>query len=230
MSLLGIKRSRTTAYHPQSNGMVERFHRQLKAALKAQPNPDDWIASLPLVLLGIRTALKQDIHSTAAELVYGTNLHLSGEFFTPSPTDSLPNPSEFLNTLKQHFRHISPVSPRPAISKTYIPNDLNTATHIFVRNDAVRKPLQPPYHGLYPIIKHSPKHFTIKLNGRTDTISIDRLKPAHLDSIDAATTPTSSQTDITTSTPQPLPSAPTTTHTTRSCRRVKFPTYLVHNV
>ena len=28
----GIVRSRTTSYHPQSNGMVQRFHRQLKAA------------------------------------------------------------------------------------------------------------------------------------------------------------------------------------------------------
>ena len=45
MALLGTKRSRTTSYHPQANGMVERFHRQLKAALKAQPNPDAWMTS-----------------------------------------------------------------------------------------------------------------------------------------------------------------------------------------
>ena len=34
-NLLGTKRIRTTPYHPCANGMVERFHRQLKACLKA---------------------------------------------------------------------------------------------------------------------------------------------------------------------------------------------------
>ena len=34
--LLGVKHMQTTAYHPQSNGMVERAHGQLKAALKGQ--------------------------------------------------------------------------------------------------------------------------------------------------------------------------------------------------
>jgi transposase InsO family protein len=56
MSLLGSKRSRTTAYHPQANGMVERFHRQLKAALKAQSNPDS-LYSLVCKLLSRRTLL-----------------------------------------------------------------------------------------------------------------------------------------------------------------------------
>ena len=35
--LLGIRRIYTTAYHPISNGIIERFHRQLKAALKTSP-------------------------------------------------------------------------------------------------------------------------------------------------------------------------------------------------
>ena len=36
MSVLGT--TRTTSYHPQANGLVECFHRQLKCASKAQPN------------------------------------------------------------------------------------------------------------------------------------------------------------------------------------------------
>ena len=39
------------------------------------------VDSLPLVLLGIRTALKDDLHCSTAELVYGTTLCLPGEFF-----------------------------------------------------------------------------------------------------------------------------------------------------
>ena len=61
--LLGIHRQRTTAYHPAANGMVERFHRQLKTALKCSHNPHLWTESLPLVLLGIRTALKGDLNA-----------------------------------------------------------------------------------------------------------------------------------------------------------------------
>ena len=35
-NFLGIKASRTMAYHPQANGMIERIHRQLKDSLKAR--------------------------------------------------------------------------------------------------------------------------------------------------------------------------------------------------
>ena len=76
MELLGFSRIRTTSYHPMSNGLIERFHRHLKAAILAQPDPTDWTDCLSLVLLGIRTALKKDLGCTPTQLVYGSTLCL----------------------------------------------------------------------------------------------------------------------------------------------------------
>ena len=42
MELFGSTQIRTTAYHPISNGLIKRFHRQLKAAIKSQPNSTSW--------------------------------------------------------------------------------------------------------------------------------------------------------------------------------------------
>ena len=111
--LLGSKRIHTTSYHPIANGLVERFHRQLKASLKSQPDTTRWAEALPLVLLGIRTAYKQDVMCTAAELVYGTTLRLPGEFFAPSHTN-IQSPvadSTYASRLKEAIRSLSAVSP-----------------------------------------------------------------------------------------------------------------------
>ena len=77
---LGTKHHRTTAYHPQANGLVERFHRHLKSALRARLTGPRWIYELPWVLLGIRTSPKEDIGCSSAELVYGAPLTVPGQF------------------------------------------------------------------------------------------------------------------------------------------------------
>ncbi len=120
MTLLGVKRSRTTAYHPQANGMVERFHRQLKASLTTKLHPDMWMDALPLVLLGIRSAFKDDISATAAELVYGTTLRLPGEFFVGSSTSSALDPTEYVDRLKSHLTTLRPCPPRLSQRHSYI--------------------------------------------------------------------------------------------------------------
>ncbi len=90
MQILGTKRLRTTAYHPMANGLIERFHRHLKAALKCQLQPDRWMDSLPLVMLGIRSTIKEDLGCTTAEMVYGSTL-----FYFPT---------EHSNTRTSHLR------------------------------------------------------------------------------------------------------------------------------
>ncbi len=57
--LLGIKHVQTTPYHPQSKGMVERTHGQLKAALRARLAGLRWPEHLPWVLLGPANRLER---------------------------------------------------------------------------------------------------------------------------------------------------------------------------
>ena len=66
----GIVRNRTTSYHPQSNGMVKRRHRQLKAAIMAHESPNPWTITLPAILLGARSTVKELLGRSAAEILY----------------------------------------------------------------------------------------------------------------------------------------------------------------
>jgi hypothetical protein len=88
-SLLNIQHSPTTAYHPQSNGLVERFHRRLKDALRSRAAAADWHDHLPWVLLGIRTAFREDSEFSPAEAVYGAQLVLPGQFINTAESPSL---------------------------------------------------------------------------------------------------------------------------------------------
>ena len=178
--LLGTQRYRTTSYHPQANGLVERFHRYLKAALKAQANTSTWYEALPLILLAIRTTVKSDIKSSSAELLFGTTLVLPSEMITSSENKPI-DETNYVERLRQHMANIRPILTRPTKRKHFLHKDLHSCSHVWVRKDAVRKPLEPPYQGPYRVISRQQKHFTLEISGRQDTISIDRLKPAYLD-------------------------------------------------
>ena len=110
--LLGSNRCRTTAYHPSANGLVERLHRQIKSALRAQQDPSKWTEALPLIMLGIRTARKEDLQCSTAELVYGTTLRLPGEFFDPSTSSTVPDPVSYVTQLRAVMSKLRAVPPR----------------------------------------------------------------------------------------------------------------------
>ncbi|GBM33764.1 hypothetical protein AVEN_47059-1 [Araneus ventricosus] len=58
--------------------------------------------------------------------------------------------------------------------------DLLTCTHVFVRYDAVRAPLRPPYDGPFLVIDRTDNFFRIQREGKVKVVSIHRLKPAFM--------------------------------------------------
>lgn len=233
MKKFGITRIRTTAYHPQANGQVERWHRTLKAALMARGAGIHWSEQLPTVLLGLRTALREDTQVSPALMTYGSTLKIPSDFF--APTQPKNEDAEFVRQLTEAMASLAPSSKSRVNNRsTFVHKDLTSCTHVFVRNDTVRSPLTPPYDGPFKVIQRDGKHFTIQMPLRTTVVSIDRLKPAHLLNEEEFTTSTttcahqaSRTNSSTTSTVDPrssTPSAPRDTYVTRSGRAVK------HNV
>ncbi|XP_066947079.1 igE-binding protein-like [Macrobrachium rosenbergii] len=82
--LMGTTLHSTMAYNPAANGMVERAHCSLKAALIARCTNEKWKEQLPWVLLGLLTTPKANGDTSPAEKVYGETLAVPGEFFPPS--------------------------------------------------------------------------------------------------------------------------------------------------
>lgn len=220
--LLGTKRFRTTAYHPQANRMIERFHRTMKASLKCKDNVH-WASELPLILLGLRSTVKEDINATPAEMLYGKTLRLPSDFFIESKP--LNNETEFITQFRSAMKKVRPAAPTHHSNghKFFVQKAMNDASHVFIRNDTVRTPLQRPYDGPFKIVSRKDKHYKIDINGKHTNISIDRLKAAFLDNSESTSR---NETSLSSSS---QPNEPTgdkqNEYTTRSGRKVKFTDY-----
>ena len=73
MSQLGIKQNISSAYHPQSQGGLGRFHQTLKTMLRAYcyEQVKDCDEGIPLLLFAIRESVQESLGFSPFELVYG---------------------------------------------------------------------------------------------------------------------------------------------------------------
>ena len=73
---LGVKHVTSTAYHPESQGIVERFHQTLKNGLRKLcfNNEKSWDEKLPFVLFSIRAAPSKSLGLSPFQLVFAHNV------------------------------------------------------------------------------------------------------------------------------------------------------------
>ena len=73
MYKLGIKQFRSSAYHPESQGALERFHQTLKNMIKAYcfDTEKDWDEGIYLLLFAARESVQESLGFSPFELVFG---------------------------------------------------------------------------------------------------------------------------------------------------------------
>ena len=171
---LGVEWKHTNAWNPKANGVVERFHRDLKASFRSHAdNNKNWKRDLPLILLGIRNSITEVNEMSPAQMVFGTTLSLPGDFFTN--TSAIPSTYESLQSATSQFKHPTRFI-RPSI-KFHVPKEFHDCTHVWVRRE-IKQGLERPYEGPFKVLRKYEKFYDIENHGKTQRISLDRLKPA----------------------------------------------------
>ncbi|XP_023319350.1 uncharacterized protein LOC111694660 [Trichogramma pretiosum] len=202
--VLGIEKIHTTLYHPQANGMIERFHRDIKAAFMCRSETGDRLDALPTIMLGLRTRPILDTDLSPAEMLYGRALRIPGIFCEYDDDD--------YDSLKHKDT-----------SRPFYYADLDACSHVFKIIKCGKRSLERPYTGPHRVISRDPskKHIEIQVDNRIVRVSVDQLKPAHfLDKarahqavVDAAPPPGPLEADAAASHPVPSTSTCAPSHT-----------------
>ncbi|KAA3674184.1 uncharacterized protein DEA37_0001986 [Paragonimus westermani] len=105
--LLGIKKTRTTPYHPQGNGLVERTNRTIKALLQSfleRHQADRWDELLPRCMLAYRASIHTTTRYTPAYLTFGRELRLPLELLSPIPPLEALSLPDYVRNLRENLR------------------------------------------------------------------------------------------------------------------------------
>ena len=87
--LLSIKKTRTTPYHPASDGMVERFNRTLEAQLSkfADHNQRDWDLHIPFLMMAYCSAEHDSTGCSPSKMMLGRELKLPVDLIFGRPEE-----------------------------------------------------------------------------------------------------------------------------------------------
>ena len=195
--LLQIKKTRTTPYHPQSDGLVERFNRTLLAMLAtcAKDNPLDWEKHLRKVVMAYNTSVQASTGYTPFFLMFGRQARIPVDVLYGAPNNTTQSPSMYASTLRKQMNKAFALARKHSLlkhsrqkeiydrkvhGKPYQKGDY-VWLHSPMGKREVSKKLYHPWSGPYKVVKKlSEANYRIEqLKGRRirKIVHFDRLKP-----------------------------------------------------
>ena len=196
--MLGIRKVRTTTYHPRTDGMVERSNRTLIDILsKYAEGEPDWDLRIPIALFALRTSEHATTGFSPFQLVYGQEARLPWDIpYGPAPTEPLPH-VEWVAARKREmtkvFQMVRKHTQRAQLhQKEYFDKNRKGRFQVFERDDKVMYcnpasrskdgKLNKPWSGPHIVLERmSDALYKVQLNtGEELVVNSERLKKYHV--------------------------------------------------
>ena len=106
--LFDIDKTRSTAYHPQSNGLVERFNRTLLNMLTKFVSSDqrDWDQKLPFLMLAYRSSEHESTGYSPNKMMLGRETELPADLLYGPPPENRQDECQYITDMKEHLENV----------------------------------------------------------------------------------------------------------------------------
>ena len=200
-SLLSIIKLHTTSYHPQTNGLTERFNRTLCEMLSQYINPQqsNWDECIPYVMLAYRSSTHSTIGVSPYFALFGREARLPVDLFLQLPVDTYSNLDLYVKDMVEKLRdaHIYIKSKYGNIQHNReLWNQSLDAVKSFKVGDQVRvllmavprghkKKLMKQWESGYVVQKqYSPNTYIVSKGNKNMHVNVMRLKLDHIRVVD----------------------------------------------
>lgn len=186
-----IKRLRTTAFHPQANGSLERSHHALAEYLKQYASTDEeWDTWLDLAVLNYNTCVQESTKFSPFEVVFGrparlpSNNELSHAEMQPTYADYLRNLLEKLTEIRKiAYENLeqSKLKSKRLYDQKCNPVEFRVGDYVFLKKGPKPHKLEAQYTGPHKILEIlGPVNIKIAVGKKTQIVHANRLKISNI--------------------------------------------------
>ena len=192
---LSIDQIKSTPYHPEGNGVVERMHGPLCAMLtKAAREGHDWVGQVPFALFALRAAPNRDTGFSPFELVYGrrvrTPLDVLYQGWTQEEFEEMncTEWAEWLVTKLDCWHDVmrgkeveASKDRKEQFDKGAVCRELEVGDQVLIRKPGLTPKLEESWQGPYPVVeKLNRVNYRVETSkGRAVVLHINNLKKYH---------------------------------------------------
>ena len=189
-NLLEIKKTRSTPYRPQSNGLIERFNRTLGKMIRSFVglNKLEWDCHIPLLTAAYRSTVHPATGFTPNKLMLGREVNLPVDLLYPRPsTEDYPEVHEYVSTLRDRMEECYDIA-RKCLKKaaerqgrhydTRINENIYSPGDLVYKRSPMQKKLQKPWEGPLVVMKClGGSVYRLSDKKKAQVLHHDRLKP-----------------------------------------------------